>query len=181
MASNYSLATGQIVASIITPKALTAMASAPASKVYDGTTTAAPVVALTNTSGLVGTESLGVTAIGSYNTKDVATANQITVTGATLADDSASGGLAANYSLVSGQTVNATITAKALSTTGLAATSRAYDATTSVSLSGSAALTGVVTGDAVTFAGAGPTASVASANAGTATASCNPKQRIAPK
>jgi hypothetical protein len=80
------------VAANITPKALTASVAAP-SKVYDGSTSAAPT--LTILSGLIGTETVGASGTASFNTKDVLTANTVTVNSTLLADGS-NGGLASN-------------------------------------------------------------------------------------
>ncbi len=122
---------------VVTPKELTAIASAP-NKVYDGTVTAAP--ALMITSGLVDTEKLAVTATGSFNGKDVLTASLVTVTGVTLANGD-NGGLASNYVLAAGQTANASITPKTVTLSA----AKVYDGTTD--LSGKVSVvTGVVTG-----------------------------------
>ena len=94
----------------ITPKALTATAVA-ADKVYDGNPTASSVLTL---SGLIASETLTTSGVGStFNDKDVADATTVTVTASTLLDGT-NGGLASNYSLATGQTVAAAITAKAL-------------------------------------------------------------------
>ncbi len=93
----------------ITPKALTATVTAPG-KVYDGNTLAAPTVAIT--SGLVGNEHLGVTGTASFDSKNVGT-RVVTLDSVALHDDAASGGLASNYVLVSGQTTSADITRRA--------------------------------------------------------------------
>jgi filamentous hemagglutinin family protein len=128
LASNYSLASGQTASANITQRTLTATASA-TNRVYDGTTTASAT--LGSITGLVGSETVGATATASFNTKDVATANLVTVTGATLSDG-ANGGLASNYSLASGQTANANITQRTLTATA-SATNRVYDGTTTAS------------------------------------------------
>ena len=51
-----------------------------------------------------------------FNTKNVATANLVTVNSTALADG-INGGVASNYSLATGQTIASTITAKALTAT----------------------------------------------------------------
>ncbi len=124
-ASNYSLVTGQTVAANITPAALTATIAAP-NKVYDGTTTAAPAFSITG--GLIGTETVTATGTATFNSKDVLTANLVTANSNLLANG-LNGGLASNYSLVTGQTVAANITAKALTAT-IAAPSKVYDGNT---------------------------------------------------
>ena len=75
-------------------------------KAYDGTTTATPT--LTVTSGLLNTETVTATGAATFNTKDVVTANLVTVNSTTLADGT-NGGLARNYTLGTGQTVAAFI------------------------------------------------------------------------
>jgi hypothetical protein len=147
LASNYSLGAGQTAAGSITAKELSATVAA-ASKVYDGTTTAAPV--LTIVSGLVGSELVGVTATGTYNSKYVASATTINIDSNTLSDGSgASRGLASNYRLVSaGLSGAGTVTALDLSVSGLTANDKVYDANTSASLSGVATVSALA-GDAV--------------------------------
>src|SRR5207247_5262342 len=62
----------------------------------------------------------------------------------------------------------ADITAKALTVTGVTASNKGYDRTTSAAVSaGSAALVGVVSGDTVTLATGGATGTFASAAVGT--------------
>ncbi|MBK9223773.1 MAG: hypothetical protein IPO23_02295 [Flavobacterium sp.] len=99
-----------------------------ASKVYDATTTAAitgtaalqaaTTLAL-NTSGDgkpidTDTVSLTGTAVGTYNSKDVATATTVSYSGLSL-----TGASAANYSLTAHATSAATITAKPITLSGL--------------------------------------------------------------
>jgi hypothetical protein len=91
--------------------------------VYNGNTTASPT--MTITAGLVGSETLGTSATASFNSKDVTTANLVTVNSVNLADGS-NGGLASNYSLAAGETVAAHITAKAL-TASVAAPDKVYN------------------------------------------------------
>jgi trimeric autotransporter adhesin len=123
-ASNYSLAP-QSASANITPKTLSGVATAN-NKVYDGTTAATVQLNLT---GLVGSETLGNTAVASFNSKDVATATTVTVNSVTLADGT---GKASNYVLGSftGQTSSASITKKAL-TAAATANSKIYNGSTS--------------------------------------------------
>jgi filamentous hemagglutinin family protein len=166
LGSNYSAAGGQSGTATITPKALTASVTAP-DKVYDGSTTAAPVLAA---SGLVGTETLVATGTGAFNSKDVLTANQVTVQTVALADG-ANGGLATNYSLASGQTATAQITPKALTATA-AASDKAYDGTLAATAAMAIDPAGFVGTETVTGTGAATfntkdvlTASVVTVNA----------------
>jgi trimeric autotransporter adhesin len=137
LASNYSLSAGQTGSATVTPAALTASATAP-NKVYDGNTTAAPTLAIT--AGLVAGEQLSVTGTATFNSKDVLTANVVTVDSISLADGT---GLASNYSLSAGQTTAAFITPAAL-TASVTAPNKVYDGTTTAtpSLSITAGLVG---------------------------------------
>ena len=141
LASNYVLVPGQIGVATVTPAPLTASVTAP-NKVYDGTTTATPTLAIT--AGLIGSETLNVTGSGHFNSKDVVTANLITVNSINLADGS-NGGLASNYSLANGQTVAGMITPASITAT-VAAANSVYGAAITP---GAASLTGVIGSDAV--------------------------------
>ena len=157
LASNYSLAAGQTVADTITAKALSASVTAP-SKVYDGNTTAAPTLSIT--AGLVGTETVVATGTATFNSKNVLTANLVTVNSSALANG-LNGGLASNYSLASGQSVADSITPKAL-TGSVTAANKPYDANTSATIV-TRTLSGTIAGDGVSYTGR--TASFADKNA----------------
>ncbi len=146
LASNYSLAGGETALAHITTKALMATASAP-DKVYDGSTAAS--VTLGGVTGLVGSETLGVNATGAFNSKDVVSANLVTVDSATLSDGT-NGGLATNYSLAGGEAALAHISSKPLTVADENALNKVYDGTTAATLTGGS-LDGVVTGDTVTL------------------------------
>ena len=118
---NYTLTTN--------PKTLTATASA-SNKVYDGTTTATTTLTF---SGLIGSETLGQTVGSTFSDKNVDTGKTVTVNSITLADGT-NGGLASNYTISSGQTTTADITAKALTVSGITASDKTYDATTAATL-----------------------------------------------
>ncbi len=152
------------------PLAVTGLTT-PASKVYDGTTTAAasgsPTLLAAETAGAGSstdgkpytgdTVSVGGTATGTYNSKDVASATTVTFTGLSL-----SGAQAADYTL-NPATASATITPASLTVTGTTVAGKVYDGTTAAALTGGT-LAGVIGSDAVTLAQAG---SFASKNAGT--------------
>ena len=106
LASNYSLPSGDKVTAHITPKTLVASVSI-LDKVYNGDTTATPILSVT--SGLVDGETISATGTATFNSKDIATANLVTVNSTTLADGT-NGGMASNYILPSGKTVAGTIT-----------------------------------------------------------------------
>ncbi|NBX56463.1 MAG: hypothetical protein EBT70_15650, partial [Betaproteobacteria bacterium] len=143
LASNYNLLNPtEAISSSITAKALTMTGSTAPTKVYDGNTTAGVIVG--TLTGEVSGETLGLTtAIGTFNSKDVLAAN--TVTAIYTLVDGASGELASNYSLAN-DSLASTITAKALTMTGSAATSKVYDGnrTASVTLG---SLSGEVSGE----------------------------------
>jgi filamentous hemagglutinin family protein len=150
LASNYSLGAVQAVTSSITKKALTATVTA-ASRVYDGTKTAANTITITD--GLAGDEVVGVSADATFNTKDVLTANEVTVNSTTLTNgNGTNGGLASNYSLGTGQTAASSITTKSLTAT-VTAGSRAYDGTTSAANTLTIDSTGFVGTETVTATG----------------------------
>jgi hypothetical protein len=147
-AGNYSVgATGSATANI-TKKPLTATA-ADAGKTYDGTTTAAPTLSL---AGLVGLETLVTTASGTYDNAN-AGSRTVTVNNVVLANGTA-GGLAANYSLASGQTATGVTISKApLIVSGLTASSKTYDGQTTATVTTTAtSFNGKIGSDDVTIA-----------------------------
>src|SRR5258707_1617151 len=84
---------------------------------------------------------------GTFKRKDVGNGNAVTVTGITIR-----GAQAGNYTVSQPSGLTANITPKALSVSGLSASNKTYDATTTVTLTGTAAL------PAAEAAGAGTTA-----------------------
>ncbi|MEI7748805.1 MAG: YDG domain-containing protein, partial [Chlorobiaceae bacterium] len=126
LASNYTLGTGEMVVASITARSLTASVTVP-EKVYDGTVTALPT--LTIASGLVSGESVNATGTATFNSKNVASANLVTVNSVALANGV--NGLASNYSLASGQTITAHINAKSL-TASVTVPEKVYDGTVTV-------------------------------------------------
>ena len=160
LAANYSISTGQTTTANITAKALTATASA-SNKVYDGLTTATTTLTF---SGLVGSETLGQTVASTFSDKNVGTGKTVTVNSITLADGS-NGGLAANYTISTGQTTTANITVKSLTVSGITASNKTYDSTTSATLgTGAVSYGGLVSGDDFTGSYSGV---FADANVGT--------------
>ena len=160
LASNYSISTGQTTTANITAKTLTATASS-SNKVYDGLTTATTTLTF---SGLIGSETLGQTVASTFSDKNVGTGKTVTVNSIALADGT-NGGLAGNYSISPGQTTTANITAKALTVSGITASNKTYDASTSATLdSSSVSYSGLETGDIFTGSYSGV---FANANVGT--------------
>ena len=152
-AVNYTLTDASGATADITAKALSATASV-SDKVYDGATTATSTLTL---SGLIGSETLTSSAVSTFDTKDVGIGKTVTV-GAVTLSDGANGGLASNYSLASGQTTTADITAKPITVSGITASDKAFDNTTSaiIDVSGiDKAGIGIVSGDSVDIAATG--------------------------
>ncbi len=118
----------------VNPAVLTATLAS-SDKVYDGNTSATGSLTL---SGLVGSETLGVSAAYAFNNKNVNLANTVTASSVMLADGT---GLAGNYVLASGQTTTAHITPLAVTVTGVSAVSKVYDATDIAALVGTAIVT----------------------------------------
>ena len=146
-AANYTLSAqpsglmANIVASVSNTLTITGVTAS--NKVYDGTTTAV----LTGGT-LVGVASGDAVTLvlgtGFFADKNVGTGKTVTALGYSLA-----GANAANYTLTQPSGITANITAASLSITGVAASNKAYDGTTTATLSGGA-LVGVASGDVVT-------------------------------
>ncbi len=172
--SNYSLTIQSPAAATITAKPLTMSGlSVPASKVYDGTLTASvsgtPTLLAASAPG-AGTTADGKpytgdtvaftgTAVGTYNSKDVASASTVTFSGLSLNNS--------NYSLTIQSPASATITAKALTLSGLSSQDKVYDGTSTAVVIGTAAFQTAIapgagsssdgkpyTGDSISLAGA---------------------------
>lgn len=132
----------------IAPKTLAATATA-ANKVYDGSPAVTPILTIAG-ADFVNGETVTATATGSFNSKDVLTANLVAVNSTTLADGTG-GGLASNYSLASGQTSGASIMQKALTVTSTA-NDKLYDGNTNAA--GSLTITsGLVNAESIAFGG----------------------------
>jgi hypothetical protein len=149
-AGNYTLTQPTGLTADITPKALTVTGLTAVSKIYDGTANAT----LTGTAVLNGVIApdvvmLGGTAAGTFNNKNAGIGKPVTVTGLTLA-----GADMGNYSIAPPAGLTADITPKALTVTGLTAVSKIYDGNTNATLTGTAALGGVIAPDVVTLVGA---------------------------
>jgi filamentous hemagglutinin family protein len=160
MAVNYILADTTGHAATIQKAVLTISGTTAADKTYDGTATATMTAGAL--SGLVGNESLGVTATGVFDSRNAG--NRSATASYTLADGA--GALAANYSLAGTTGHAATIQQAALTISGITAADKTYDGTTSATANTAAAvLTGKVAGDDVTVSATG---AFADRNVGTA-------------
>ena len=171
---NYSLTMQGTSSATITAKALTMSGlSVPASKVYDGTTTA---IVTGSPGSLQSTETAGTgttadgkpyavdvvsitgTATGTYDSKDVASATTVTYGGLSL-----TGSNAGNYILTMQGTAAATITTAPLTITGISIANKTFDGLTTATISGSAAYSGLQNSESYTVTGT-PTASFATAS-----------------
>ena len=142
--NNYTITDQSSTTADIASKVLTATAST-ANKTYNRSTIAATTLTFT---GLVGSETLGQTVGSTFDNKNVGTGKTVTVNSITLADGT---GLAANYSISSGQTTTANITAKSLTVSGITASNKTYDGNTVSTLDASSvAYSGLVVGDLFT-------------------------------
>ena len=161
-AADYSLTLPTLSAKI-TPKSVTVTGLSGVDKVYDGTTLASATGKAAPEGTLLGDEvTVGGTPLFAFASPKVGTGITITTTGYTL-----SGAQSGNYSLVQ-PTLTAKITPKPLTVTGLTGNNKSYDGTTAATVSGTAKLSGVVSGDEskVTLIGTQVYA-FASANVGT--------------
>ncbi|MGZ3764824.1 MAG: beta strand repeat-containing protein, partial [Mucilaginibacter sp.] len=156
-AGNYTLTQPAGLTANITAKALTIATPVASNKVYDGTTTATVTGTLT---GVISPDVVTLVPTGTFAIADVGTAVAVTST-STL-----SGANAGNYTLTQPVGLTANITPKTLTITGLTASNKVYDGTTSASLSGTGTLSGVVAGDVVNLGGSG-TGTFASKNVAT--------------
>ncbi len=147
-ATNIGGTGAAILVYTITPKILTLTpATADATKVYDGTIAA--TVSGASISGVIGTDSVSVSANGTFADKNIGTAKTITINYSLNGTDAAKYTLASNSSTSSGN-----ITALGISTTGATAQHKTYDNTTAATISGTA-LVGVLNGDVVTISTSG--------------------------
>ncbi|MDB4904983.1 MAG: C-terminal target protein, partial [Mucilaginibacter sp.] len=150
-AGNYTLTQPTGLTASITVKALTITGVSAVNKMYDGTTTAS----LTGTPALSGVltadisnVTLGGTPSATFSTVAVGTGKPVTVTGYSI-----SGSASTNYSLTQPIGLTANITAKVLAITGITAVNKTYDGTISATLTGTALLSGAISGDVVTLGG----------------------------
>ncbi|WP_017461806.1 YDG domain-containing protein [Dyella ginsengisoli] len=163
-AGNYTLLGAQTTTADITPKALTLSGLTAASKVYDGTT-ATSVTSWGSLTGIVGSDAVSLVAsstTANFSDANAGTGKTVTVGGLALG-----GSAAGNYTLLGAQTTRANITPKALTLSGLSASNKVYDGSTTASIIHWGSLTGVVGSDAVSLATSTTTANFADANAGT--------------
>jgi len=158
--ANYSLQQPTGLTADITGVTLTISGATAVDKNYDGNTTA--TVSGGSLVGVVSGDAVTLSGspTGAFNNQSVGTAKVVTVTGYTL-----SGADAGKYSL-SQPSLTASITAKPLTITGLSAQGKVYDRSTSATLTGTGALSGIVGSEVVTLNTASASASFATATVG---------------
>ncbi len=144
----------------ITPAPLTVTGTTVVNnKVYDGTT-AATLTGGTLSGTVFGGDNVTLTQAGTFASQNVG--NGIAVT----ASDSVGGSSAGNYTILVQPTgLSGNITPATLTVTGLSGTNRVYDGSLIDALSGTASLSGLVTGETLTLGGTS-SGTLASANAG---------------
>jgi mucin-19 len=149
-AGNYQLVANPSSTADITPKAINVQGIAANDKVYDGDTTATISTAAAVFNGMVGGDALSLSATGTFANKTVASGKTVTLV------SSYGGADLANYSITHQASTTASITAKALTISGLVADSRVYNGGTATTVTNTNALfTGLVSGDAVTVSATG--------------------------
>jgi hypothetical protein len=164
-AGNYTLTQPTGLTASITAKPLTVSGITASDKIYDGTTTATLNTSSAALVGVISGETITLVttgATGTFSDKNVGTGKTVTVAALTLTSTVGS----TNYSLTQ-PTATASITAKTVTVSAVTAANKTYDGTLSASLNtNSAALVGVISGDAVTLGTAGSTGSFADKTVG---------------
>ena len=144
-ASNAVTVNVALAQSEVTAKALTVDGAAVTTKAYDGTTEAVITGSLV---GVVGAEDVALSGSGTFASSapgaGIVVTSSLTLTGAD----------AGNYTLTQPTGLTGTITAKALTVSGAAVTTRVYDGTTAATITG-ATLVGVVGTEDVGVTGGG--------------------------
>jgi len=143
-AGNYTLTQPTGITASITALALTVTGMTATNKEYDGGVTA--TLSGGTLVGVISGDTVSInTRTGTFADKTVGTAKPITVTSVTL-----SGADSANYTVTNPTGITANITAKALTVTGMTATTREYDGGVTAALTGGT-LVGVINPDVVSI------------------------------
>ena len=159
-ATNYTLTQPTSLTGTITPTVLTILGVTVNNKTYDGNTNAT----LSGTPTLFGVVSgdaltVGGTPLATFSQSNVGSGLAVTVTGYIL-----NGISSGNYTLTQPNLIG-NITGVALTINGITANNKVYDGTNTSTLSGTATLVGVASGDNVTLSGS-PSASFSQSNVG---------------
>lgn len=149
-ASNYTLTQPTGITATISPKGLTLSGVTATTKTYDATTAATLSFGGATLNGVVLGDTVTLdtsSAAGAYADKDVAAGKPVTVTGFALG-----GPDAGNYALAQPTGVTASISTRGLTITGLSAGNKPWDGTAVAPLTGTAALSGIASGDGANVA-----------------------------
>jgi hypothetical protein len=165
-AGNYTLAGASGSVNItVSALALTVTNLLAVDKVYDGTTNATLDATAAGLTGVLDGDDVTLVtsnAVAYFADKNVGTNKPVMVTGLAL-----DGTAAANYTLVDPTNVTANVMAAGLTVNGITVASKVYDATTNAQLTGTAVLSGAVSGDDVSLATNDASAAFAGPNVGT--------------
>jgi hypothetical protein len=168
-AANYTLAsTIATTTANITAKSVTISGVTAADKVYDGTLTATLNAANATLQGVVPVDASLVTLqsgakAGSFSDKNVGVGKAVTASGFAL-----SGASAGNYTLTQPTGLTASITAKPLTVSGISASDKIYDGTTTATINtATAAPVGVISGETITLITTAATGTFSDKNVGT--------------
>jgi hypothetical protein len=163
-AGNYTLAQPTGLTANITAIGLSITGISISNKSYNGNTTAT-ITGTPSLSGVIGSDVVNIVSTGAsanFNNENVGTGKAITVSGYTI-----SGTDAGNYAVSQPTGLTANITAINLSITGISINNKSYDGNTTASISGTAALSGVIGSDVVNIVSTGASANFNNENVGT--------------
>jgi hypothetical protein len=145
-ASNYTISAPTGITADITAKPLTITGMTASSKVYDGTTVA--TLSAGSLTGVVSGDTVDFSGqTGAFSSKTIGIGKLVTVSGIIL-----TGTDSGNYTISAPTGITADITAKPLTIAGMTAVNKVYDGTITATLT-VGSLTGVVSGDTVSFSG----------------------------
>ena len=149
----------------VTPLALTVASGVTGTnKVYDSTTNGTLTFSGPTLSGAVSGDTVSInqaSGTATFASKDVANGIGVTVSGLGL-----SGAQAGDYTLTQPVGLTANITPATLTVTGVNASNKVYDGTTTATLTGASGLSGVYSGDTVTVSANPGTGTFAQSNVG---------------
>jgi len=165
-ASNYSLSDASNANVDITALGLTATGITALDRVYNGTTSVGLVTSAASLNGAISGDSVSLVtsgAAGTMSNKNVGIDKPVAVSGLALA-----GADALNYSVADASNALVDISALGITSSGITAVNRVYDGTTAVALNtGSATLSGTISGDSVSLATSGALGTMSDKNVGT--------------
>ncbi len=156
---NYTITDQATTTADITPAALTVSGITASNKIYDATVTAAVNTDGAIYTGLLASDSVTVSATGSFADKNVGSGKTVTLASIYGGAD------AGNYTISDQASTTADITPAALTVSGITAADKVYDGTTDATTDTSAAVyIGLLAGDSITVSATG---SFADKNVGT--------------